>query len=1069
MIKTRGITTRKKALVLAIGCALGSVHAYAQQPDTSATDESVEEVIVKGVRASQAKAIDIKRESTTVVDSIVAEDIGKLPDATITDSLQRVTGVQIKREANEGTSLNVRGMPQVMTTLNGEQFLSPWNITDVGANYGDIPAGMINGVDVYKSQSTNAIAGGISGLVNLKTISPLKMKNGFTANAKLDFSQGELSDREMNADGTTDKRSPDDNYSLILGYNNDGLFGVTVGAFQSNSYNANYQMSTSQHLGFLEGKGKGPSDRKDIDGDGDLVNDWYLVPGEYSARSSFMTREREGANISIEAAVGEHFIVRGDAFYTAMDQFDRGVVAAFDGSSSTTSYQVNGTLPQYVDGLYDPLLPVSQGTIVTDMGDVTYVDANGVTQTRNLHTLQVAKLVAPGFQTTSSNQINRTAALNTNFEVEYDSQDRLKAKLRYVYAEAEKQYRSAIFQQGNPGWNWVDVDGPKDPVTGIPAPNGKDPVTGYPLTVDYRGEYPSFSYEGDLSDANLLKFYQGIADGSEVTAELNVIRLDVNYELESDLFSSVDVGFRQGDRDAHNSKFNYLTATQRYPDSDRTPANKRYQLMSGNQVWQRWPDFRYFDYSLENANLVNTGKLPNNGFTAAETIKFTDFGPFKGFESGVSSLNPATWDNPLEFMNRLYPGQETTVTDENGNVTVVPAPGVRTVNDPAFEYDVEEVTSTASFQLNLDSVDGIWGVPFKGNVGAQIISTDRTIQKSIIPEKLDIYNSIGYENQAIAFVSDMETIKYSFVDVLPSINLNFFPTDDVVVRLGAAKTTSRNDLKNLGESLNVWVGECPKYDVNGVQQLGPDGKGETVFCVNGGSDNGDPYMKPWYANVYNATTEWYFDENSILGVGLFMIDVSTSVQTYQEQRRFVDLDGINRGNMANVWASKNVGASSLYGLELGYKQPFTFLPGAFLSATGIEFNYTYSESESTDKDFMGNSFPLRSNSKHQSNMILWYDKAGLNVRLAYNWKSKEYDGRFGLATQAEPISMGNWVEPQGYLDLSASYWLNEHISFTASGTNLTAQSRKSYSQYSNQFNSMWIQERRYNVGITLTL
>jgi len=1060
MIKPSGISTRKKALALAIGCALYGVQVYAQEPAVApASEEPIEEVIVKGVRASQAKAIDIKRNSAVVVDSIVAEDIGKLPDMTITDSLQRITGVQIKREANEGTSLNVRGMPQVMTTLNGEQFLSPWNITDVGANYGDIPAGMINGADVFKSQSASAIAGGISGLVDLKTISPLKMKDGFTASLRLEASQGERSDTEMKADGTVDDRNPDGNYSLIAGYNNDGRFGVTVGGFTSDSYNANYQMTTSQHLGFLEGKGKGPSDRNDIDGDGDLVNDWYLVPGEYSARTSFMTREREGANISIEAAVGDHFTVRGDAFYTSMDQYDRGVIAAFDGSSSVDSYSINGELPPFVDGLYDSLLPESQGSVVTDMGEFTYVDANGVTQSRNLHTLQVATLVAPGFQTTSSNQITRTAALNTNFEVAYDSQDRLKAKLRYVHAEAEKQYRNAIFQQGNPGWNWVDVDGI----------SGKDPVTGYPLTVDYRGEYPSFSYQGDLSDANLLQFYQGIADGSEVTAELDVIRLDVNYDINSGIIASADVGFRQGERDAHNSKFNYLTATQRYPDSERTPANKRYQLRSGNEVWQRWPDFRRFDYQLESQGLRETGMLPNNGFTSADTIKFTDFGPFKGFESGVSSLSPAAWDDPLAFMNRLYPGQETTVVDENGVETIVPAPGVRTVNDPAFEYDVEEVTSTAYFQLNLDDTDGIFGIPYSGNIGAQIISTDRTIHKSVIPDDLDIYNSIGFDNQSIAFVSEQEVIKSSFVDILPAINLNFFPADDFVVRLGAAKTTSRNDLKNLGESLTVWTGECPKYDSNGVQQRDLEGKGETVYCVNGGTDQGNPNMKPWYANVYNAATEWYFDENSILGVGLFMIDVETSVQGFQEQRSFVDLDGIDRGNMANVWTTKNVGASSLYGLELGYKQPFTFLPGEFLSATGIEFNYTYSESDSTDKDFTGNSFPLQSNSQHQSNMILWYDKSGFNVRLAYNWKSKEYDGRFGLQTQAEPISMGNWVEPQGYLDLSMSYWLNEHVSFNASGTNLTEQSRKSYSHYENQFNSMSIQERRYNLGITFTL
>src|SRR5690606_23577303 len=108
----------------------------------------LEEIVVRGVRASQAQAIDIKRNSDRIVDSIVAEDIGRLPDTTITDSLQRVTGVQITREANEGTSLNIRGMPQVLTTLNGEQFLSPMAITGVQPNYSDIPAGLISGVDV---------------------------------------------------------------------------------------------------------------------------------------------------------------------------------------------------------------------------------------------------------------------------------------------------------------------------------------------------------------------------------------------------------------------------------------------------------------------------------------------------------------------------------------------------------------------------------------------------------------------------------------------------------------------------------------------------------------------------------------------------------------------------------------------------------------------------------------------------------------------------------------------------------------------------------------------------------
>src|SRR5580698_9256976 len=82
-------------------------------------------VSVSGVRASQEHAIDLKRDAPNIQDSITAENIGALPDTTITDSLQRVTGVQINRDAGVGTSVDVRGLPEVGTMLNGEVFISP--------------------------------------------------------------------------------------------------------------------------------------------------------------------------------------------------------------------------------------------------------------------------------------------------------------------------------------------------------------------------------------------------------------------------------------------------------------------------------------------------------------------------------------------------------------------------------------------------------------------------------------------------------------------------------------------------------------------------------------------------------------------------------------------------------------------------------------------------------------------------------------------------------------------------------------------------------------------------------
>lgn len=1041
---------RKKALVLAISSALWGVAAYAQE-QAPAADDAVDEIIIKGVRASQAKAIDAKRNNANIVDSIVAEDIGKLPDTTITDSLQRVTGVQITREANEGTSLNVRGMPQVLTTLNGEQFLSPWTITGVGANYSDVPAGLISAVDVYKSQSASQLAGGISGVVDLKTLSPLSLHK-WLAKARIEGSQGDLSNKETKADGTQGNRTPDRNISVFLGNNFDDVFAFTASAFSSTTHNANYSMYENARLAFLDKRGGTPRDPLDFDGDGDKVNDWYLTPESFGAKSNYMDREREGGSFTFESEIAEGFTLRGDVFYTSMAQYDRGVSVGFNAGTNPNYYEVNGVrAPRagtndavigYDEQLYNVLLP---GSTFGKSIDFSYVDANGQTQNRSLHSLRTAKVDAADFQTTSTNESNRTGALNTNLQLKYTNGDNFDASVRYVYAEAEKHYRKAVFQQGTPAWLWVDEDGIA----------GKDPLHIYSVNVDYSKDVPSFGFSDDLSDAGLLKQYQGFADGSDTNATLNVVRVDAKYSFEDSFITSVEGGFRYGERQADYSKFYYVTPTARYSnwDDPRVPVDKRYRLRSGNQIWQKYPEWRKFEFTQEPTKLLDNG-LVDNGFSAANTAVFTDFGPIKGFETGVSSLDPKEWDNPLVFLNKLYPG-------------------TKTVADPGYTYDVTESTASAFTQFNFEDEDGIAGIPYKGNIGVQIVSTEREVVRAVVPDVLDKFNSIGYDDwQKIAFVAETETINHSFVEVLPSVNVNFMPSDDLVVRFGAAKTTSRNDLNNIGSGLVLWYQQCDKLDENGkpiqIAVGGGQTRNESVSCVGGGNNDGNPYIKPWSANIFNTSTEWYFAENSILGVGLFLIQVGTSTEQVQVQERFADGDGIDRNRSANIYKTNNVGASDLYGLELGYKQPFNFLPSV-LSHTGMEFNYTYSKSKSNSVDIEGNALPLPSNSENSANLILWYDYEGLNLRMAYNWRSPEYLGRVALNTNAAALNLGNWLEPTGYLDLSANYTLNEHVEFSLNGTNLTGQNRKSYAQVTDQFQSLWVQERRYTLGVTLKL
>lgn len=137
---------------------------------SSAQEEQIEEVIVQGIRASLTKALDIKRENIQIVDSIVAEDIGKFPDNNVVEALQRVTGVQTTgRGAGQVTGVSIRGLTDVHTTVNGRDVF-----TGSGRSVAlqDIPASLLSNVMVYKTRSADQVERGIAGSIDIKTHRP---------------------------------------------------------------------------------------------------------------------------------------------------------------------------------------------------------------------------------------------------------------------------------------------------------------------------------------------------------------------------------------------------------------------------------------------------------------------------------------------------------------------------------------------------------------------------------------------------------------------------------------------------------------------------------------------------------------------------------------------------------------------------------------------------------------------------------------------------------------------------------------------------------------------------------
>ncbi|MFV0623869.1 TonB-dependent receptor [Sphingomonas sp. ac-8] len=128
------------------------------------------EIVVVGVRQSLEKAATIKREALQVVDSIVADDIGKFPDPTTAAALQRVPGVQVQVGANnEIVNVRIRGLDDILSTLNGREIFST---TGRGFALQDLPAVALARVDVIKSSTANLIEGGIAGITDLQLNRP---------------------------------------------------------------------------------------------------------------------------------------------------------------------------------------------------------------------------------------------------------------------------------------------------------------------------------------------------------------------------------------------------------------------------------------------------------------------------------------------------------------------------------------------------------------------------------------------------------------------------------------------------------------------------------------------------------------------------------------------------------------------------------------------------------------------------------------------------------------------------------------------------------------------------------
>ncbi|WP_448659112.1 TonB-dependent receptor [Sphingomonas sp. CJ99] len=263
---------------LLAGSALWQVPVAAQEaPQGEPAAQPAEEgdIVIVGLRRSIAEAIETKRNAVAIVDSISAQDIGKLPDQNVVETLSRVPGVQITRRNGDGQNFTIRGISLNTVLVNDRPYVGP--TPDSSAALDVLSPDIIAAIDVFKSPTADQIEGGLGGTVNLRTKRPLDLPSGTIAIR----AQGQYADIA-------------DNY----GYRGSALFSTRlfddrVGVLLNAAFQRIFNEQQTQELSnYVLTNG--------VDGNGDGAND----PGLYRpARFAMIRLPRRADRLTVNGAV----------------------------------------------------------------------------------------------------------------------------------------------------------------------------------------------------------------------------------------------------------------------------------------------------------------------------------------------------------------------------------------------------------------------------------------------------------------------------------------------------------------------------------------------------------------------------------------------------------------------------------------------------------------------------------------------------------------------------------------------------------------------------------------------
>ncbi len=773
---------RQKPIAAAVTLALLGSSAPPASAQTAAAD-AAQTVRVTGIRASLAKSLSVKKDATANIEVITAEDVGKMPDKNLADSLQRLPGVAVRTDYDEAEKVSMRGTNPDMTLIlfNGHSVSGgDWYVADQGSSSRStslslMPSSVLNQALVYKTSQANIADGGQAGTINVTTRKPLAQKERFSGVASVGLVHADL----------PGKTSPDLNASINW-KNEANTFGFIAQGFAEKRYSRRDSVSrfaygassgwdvinTTTMLGVTDASLAGTGlTAADLNG--------VRMPGSMSSEFVEGVRDRKGGMFSLQFRPTQDLDLTATGFYSSMDANNHGrltsgaMYSMLLGKNEATG-GVTATAPNTSSNGQRVYAQIRNPVIVNETSMYGFP----------LKVLKSADIVFPdgttpqyvgnseGFYRDGANATSSFLDLDAKYRVNGDLT--LKSLLNITRGVGTTALDQGLtFARYGTGISY-SLNGLRD------APDSR-----------YIGA--GINRPGLEADGSGYRLVGRAASGIRTTDRESSIALDAEYKLGHGIFHSLEAGLRHADHKRESRRF---APTFALPLGTTPPAGKT------------------LPYPSDFGNGLGGGDWDRTGFTyTPQAVK----------QYIAANLKPTTPEferrvaleiDMRERVSALYAMQNLEGANWSGNV------GLRYVRTQVNANLVTPIPSGACPKIE----PGQPAVPCAAYPGAINTAGDGSSYLNGVPFN-PLAGTVYYKTPT----------ERSFNNLLPSVNLRYELRKDLVARFGASRTIGRQNYNVIGSAYGV-----PGCNANGCSVTGPNPDLHPIT-----SDNADVALS-WY-------------------------------------------------------------------------------------------------------------------------------------------------------------------------------------------------------------------------------